>query len=291
MRRRIPTTLLVVLACVVCTGASTGGARLFDASTLPAAFPGSENFDDAAVVTELQRILPSNMSVAGHEHIIVAAPGTTRDAARQARRIADHEQYMRQRAFPDLEARRILVILGESPRAYRRLAKTLYPALSDAKIPSSGFYHPRDRLILVTTENEPGAVLRQLMRALVRDDNPEAPYWFEEAAATLYESSEWRANRLAPLLDQRMKQITPDEDLSYDVFAGICDCSPVSPEQLALMRLLLVFLEERDELADLHTAVKRQGRFTTLLEALQAMQFDRSAWKKFADQRVRSNSQ
>jgi hypothetical protein len=291
VRRRIPTAFLVVLVCIVCTGAGTGGARFFDASTLPAAFPGSENFDDAAVVAELQRILPSNLSVAAQEHIIVAAPGATQDAARQARRIADYEEYMRQRSFPDLRARRILVVLGESPPAYRRLAKTLYPGLSDAKIPSSGFYHSRDRLILVTTENDPGAVLRQLMRALVRDDNPEAPYWFEEAAATLYESSEWRANRLTPLLNQRMKHIAPDEDLSYDVFAGICDCSPVSPEQLALMRLLLVFLEERDELADLHTAVKRQGRFTTLLEALQAMQFDRSAWKEFAEQRARSNSQ
>lgn len=279
--------LLVAFAWLVCTGASTGGAQSFDASTLPPAFPASEKSDDATVVTELQRFLPSNMSVAGQEHIIVAAPGSTQDAARQVRRIADYEAQMRQRSFPDLEVRRIVVVLGGNPSAYQDLAKVLYPTLSDSEIPSSGFYHPRDRLILVTTANDSVAVLRQLMLALVRDDNPNAPYWFEEAVATLHESSEWRTGRLKPTVNQRMKHIAPDEDLSYDVFAGICDCSPISSEQLALMRLLLIFLDERNELPDLHAAIKQEGQFTTLLQTLEVIEFDHAAWKEFAERSVR----
>ena len=64
------------------------------------------------------------------------------------------------------------------------------------------------------------------MHALVQDDNPHAPRWFEETMVTRYESNDWRADRPTPILDQRMQLISPDEDLSYDVFAGICDRLP-----------------------------------------------------------------
>lgn len=291
MRRKAPFSFLVAIVWVVCIGAGTGEARIFDAATLPSALPGLEKADDLAVITDLQRLLPSHMSVVSLEHLIVAASGPTQDTTRQARRIADYQAQMRQRSFPDLEARRIVVILAENPTAFQRLAKTLYPTLAVSELPYSGFYHPRDRLILVMTANNSGAVLHQLMVALVQDDNPTAPHWFEEAAATLYESSEWRANQLTPILDDRMAHIAPDQDLTYDVFAGICDCSPVSSEQVALMRLLLIFLDQRNELSALHAAVKEQGRYTTLLQALAAMEFDHDAWQDFAERSVRAYSQ
>jgi hypothetical protein len=157
-------------------------------------------------------------------------------------------------------------------------------------LPPSGFYHREDRLILVSTVDGDASLRRQLMRAVVLDDNPDAPRWFEQAAATLYESSEWRSGRLTPILDRHMQNIAPDEDLSYDVFAGVCDCSAISTEQLALIRLLLIFLEQRDELKTLHAAIKNRGRYTTLLEALDSMDFDRGAWKEFAEGSVRAYS-
>jgi hypothetical protein len=285
--RKTSFTLLVAFVWVVCTGAGTGGAITFDAAALPSALPDLEKADDATVVIALQGLLPPHMSVVSDGHLVIAASGSMQDTMRQGRRLADYEAHMRRRSFPGLEPRPTVVILGENTPALQRLAKTLYPALSESEIASSGFYHPRDRLILVTTGNGFGAVLHLLMLALVRDDNPNAPHWFEQAAATLYESSEWRGKRLMPVLDQRMKLIAPDEDLSYDVFAGICDCSPVSAEQLALMRLLLVYFEQRDELIDLHAAIKKQGQYTTLLQALETMDFDGTAWKKFAEHSVR----
>lgn len=291
MRRKAPFTLLVAFVWVVCTGASTDEASFFDAATLPSALPGSEKADDLAVVTDLQRLLPSHMSVVSLEHFVVAASGPIQDTTRQARRIADYQAQIRQRSFPDLETRRIVVVLAESTPAFQHLAKMLYPALIVSEIPTSGFYHPQDRLILAMTANESAAVLHQLMLALVRDDNPTAPHWFEEATATLYESSEWRASRLTPILDKRMAHIAPDQDLTYDVFAGICDCSPVSSEQVALIRLLLIFLDQRNELSALHAAVKEQGRYTTLLQALAAMEFDHDAWQDFAERSVRAYSQ
>lgn len=288
MRRRVPISVLVGFLWLVCAGAGTGEAPSFDASTLAPAFSGSQQSDNAAVAAALAPYLPPTMSVSSQGHIIVAAPGSRRDAALQARRMADYEAQMRQGSFPDLEPRPVVVALAESPSAYRRMAGMLYPGLSVSKIPSSGFYHPEDRLILATAADASRTVPPQLMLALLGDANPDAPYWFGQAVATLYESSDWHGDRLVPLPDQRMRHISPDEDLSYDVFAGICDCSPVSAEQLALMRLLLIFLDERNELAALHAAVKQQGRYTTLLQALEAMEFDRDAWKNFAQRSVRA---
>ena len=40
--------------------------------------------------------------------------------------------------------------------------------------------------------------------------------------------------------------------------------------------------------AELGAAVKQQGRYTTLLQALDTMALDRQAWKMFAEQRVRA---
>jgi hypothetical protein len=295
VRRKPLLVFLVAAVWIVCSGAGTGGRQAFDAATLPSAFPESDKADRASLVTDLQRKLPSHMSVITHGHLIVAASGSMEDAVQQGSRIARYDEQMRRRSFPQLESRPVIIVLAEDSAALGRLAKTLYPTVSPSELPSSGFYHGEDRLILASSSfaagaNGDGALRRQLMRALVQDDNPQAPRWFEEAAATLYESSESYPDRLTPTLDRRMEQIRPDEDLSYDVFAGICDCSPVSSEQLALMRLLLIFFDQRNELTTLHTAIKQQGQYTTLLQALEAMNFDRAAWKNFAESSVRTYS-
>ena len=151
-----------------------------------------------------------------------------------------------------------------------------------------GYYLRDDRIVVASIARGDGGVLRELTRALLVDDNPDAPLWFETAMASLYESSEGHGAELAPILDERMAQIGADTDLGYDVFAGICDCYPASPEQLALMRLLLVHLHERGELASLYEVIERKGRYVTLLESLDAMGFDRAAWKRYAEQSVRS---
>jgi hypothetical protein len=228
------------------------------------------------------------MSVTRLGHLVIAAPASSQDPGEQHQRVARYEAGMRQRAFPDLDERRLIVVLAEDASALQGLSRMLHPQLNTSDVPASGFYYRQDRLILVSTANGYADLAAQLMRALVSDDNPQAPQWFEEAAATLYESSEWRGARLAPALNGRMRDIPADQDLAYDVFAGVCDCYPLSTEQLALMRLLLVFLEQRGELRLLRSALKEQGRYTTLLQALDAMAFDRDAWKAFAEHSVRT---
>jgi hypothetical protein len=217
--------LPLVLLSAVCAAAGTIGQIDFDPSALPAAFPGAREASDAALTSELRRRLPMDMSVVASQRIIVAAPAPEQETRVTGRRIAGYETQIRRRHFPDVAARRIVVVLGGDESNVRGLAKALYPAVDVARVPDPGFYHSEDGLILAKASDGDRAVLNGLMRALVQDDNPNAPHWFIEAMATLFESNERSADGLVPTLDERMALIATDEDLDYDVFAGICDCS------------------------------------------------------------------
>lgn len=283
-------TLILPIALVwgVCAAAGIGEQKGFDASALPTAISGSREAADAAIVSDMGRRLPPDMSVMPYAHLIIATSGSAEETKQWGRRIADFDAQIRTRNFPHLETGRMLVVLGNDRSKLQELAMILYPTVTARQIPVSGFYHPKDRLILATTTDGEGALLNALMRALVLDDNPDAPRWFLEATATLYESHAESADRLTPTLDARMALIAPDEDLDYDVFAGICDCAALTAEQQALIRLLLVYLDERNQLAKLYAVVREQGPYTTLLQALEAMELDREAWKEFAEERVRN---
>lgn len=289
MRCKISIVAFVLLVAALSAGAGSDERGGFDASVLPAAFPGSRESDDASVAAGLRRKLPEHMSVATAGHFVVASSGSQEQSVQLGQRIAGYDAAIRRRYFPDLEKRRTLVVLGDGRAETERIAKVLYPAISTSAIPTSGFYYRADRLIIADTANGHGSVLHELMHALIQDDNPGAPSWFEEAMATLYEGSEWSGGRPTPVLDERMQLISPDLDLDYGVFAGICDCSPVSAEQLALIRLLLVFLDERDRLTALYAAIEQQGQYTTLLQALEAMDLDAEAWQSFAERSVRAS--
>ena len=246
--------------------------------------------DQPAIVAELRRKLPANVSFATYQHIVIATPGSQENAARWGRRVAAYDAQIRRRFFADLETQRLVVILGKEDSEIRGFGDLVYPHAFASKPPRPGFYHPRDRLILATIANGYGDLLHGLVHALIQDDNPGAPRRFEEAMATLYGAGDWSTTQPAPALDKRLALIPADEDLAYDVFAGICDCSAVTVEQLALIRLLLVFLDERHQLAALYDAVKAQGQYTTLLQALEAVTFDREEWKQFAEHNVRAYS-
>lgn len=286
MRCQTSILLVVLLVVALPAGAGSGGRADFDAPSPPAAFPGSRDVDDASIVAALERKLPEVSSVAVEGYFIVASSRSRAETMRLARRIAAYDAAMRRQHFPHLDKRRTLVILAENRAEMERMAKTLYPALSVSSLPATGFYHREDRLILASIDTGDGAVVHALMHALVQDDNPDAPTWFEEAMATLYEDGEWTDDRLTPVLDERMRLIPPDEDLDYGVFAGICDCSPVSAEQLALIRLLLVYLDENDRLNALYDVIEQRGKYTTLLQAIEAIDFDARAWQRYAERSV-----
>jgi tRNA threonylcarbamoyladenosine modification (KEOPS) complex Pcc1 subunit len=277
---RIP-GFVIALAWTAAAGAGTAAPAGFDAAMLPAAF-GPPAADPATIAAKIRQRLPSNMSVVHADSLVAVAPEPM-----QAEHIASIDATLRRHAFPKLERRTLIVIAAEDDAALRALAESLYPAMAGQDMPAGGFYHPIDRVIVIETMAGDSALLRELTRAHLRDDNPKAPRWFELALVTLYENVEPRDGRLVPTLDWRMDYIPPNEDLSYDVFAGICDCSQVSADQIALMRLLLVFIDRDGRLPELLSTIAALGQYTTLLQALDQMNFDGTAWKAFAERSVR----
>lgn len=279
---KVPAAILALL-CTAGAGAVTPAPTGFDPVALSPAIAAA---DAAGIVDALRRRLPAGYAVAASDGAVVALAGSRETAAGEAARIARIDGKLRRRLFPDLAPRPVVVVAARDRTALPGLARALYPGVGDHPIPADGFHHPRDGLVLTASDDHAG-LLRGLTRLRLREAHPEAPAWFEEAMGTLYERAEERDDRLVPLLGPRMGDIPPGEDLSYDVFAGICDCAPITAEQLALMRLLLVFLDDRSELRRLLASVAREGRYTTLLQALDAMGFDGTAWKAFAEARVR----
>ena len=240
----------------------------------------------AAAAADAFDELARNLTIARHGNVIVASAVPPETAAALARRISAYEIEIRRRHFPTLEARPIRFVVGENRADLEALAEAPAPG---ARTPDPFGYYRRDgRIVVASTAHGDGALLRELTRALLVDDNPHAPEWFETAMASLYESSEGHGAALAAVLDRRMAHIGADTELDADVFAGICDCYPASDEQLALMRLLLMHLYARGELASLQEVIERKGQYVTLLESLDAMGFDGAAWKRYAEQRVRT---
>jgi tRNA threonylcarbamoyladenosine modification (KEOPS) complex Pcc1 subunit len=249
---RIP-GFVIALAWTAAAGAGTAAPAGFDAAMLPAAF-GPPAADPATIAAKIRQRLPSNMSVVHADSLVAVAPEPM-----QAEHIASIDATLRRHAFPKLERRTLIVIAAEDDAALRALAESLYPAMAGRDMPAGGFYHPIDRVIVIETMAGDSALLRELTRAHLRDDNPKAPRDY----------------------------IPPNEDLSYDVFAGICDCSQVSADQIALMRLLLVFIDRDGRLPELLSTIAALGQYTTLLQALDQMNFDGTAWKAFAERSVR----
>lgn len=233
--------------------------------------------------------LGKNMSVARHGDVVVATAASPERAARLAHRISAYDREIRRRHFPSLEHRPVHFVVGDDISQLTRLTPD---AISNPVASTSGpfgYYLREQRIVVASTARGDGAVLRELMRAHVDSDNPNAPRWFETAMASLYESSVGEGAALTPVLDERLVEIAADQDLDYDVFAGICDCYPLTQEQRALVRLLVVYLYGRDELGTLYEVVARKGPYITLLESLDAMRFDRRAWKAYAQRRLGSS--
>lgn len=245
------------------------------ASALPSA---ADPFDE----------LTDHMSVARHANVIVATSASPEAAAAHARRISAYDVEIRKRHFPSLAERHIRFIVGDDPSELSKLEGAPAAGTPAATTDPFGYYRRDDSVIVASTAAGYGAVLRELVRAHLGADNPNAPHWFEIAMASLYESSAGEGAELTPIVDDRMSRIAADEDLDYDVFAGICDCYAVTGQQLALMRLLLMHLHERGQLASLYEAIERKGQYVTLIESLDAMDFDREAWKRYAERSVKA---
>ena len=85
----------------------------------------------------------------------------------------------------------ILILLFESEKPYKRLAKKWF---DDDDVPHYGFYRHADRVIVMNVATGTGTLVHELTHALIAPDFPTVPDWFNEGLASLYEQSQFGEN-------------------------------------------------------------------------------------------------
>lgn len=80
----------------------------------------------------------------------------------------------------------VLILLFESAEPYERLAKAWF---DEDDVPHFGFFRTRERAMLMDVSTGTGTLVHELTHALMAADFPQAPTWFDEGLASLYEQS------------------------------------------------------------------------------------------------------
>ncbi|WP_456386711.1 peptidoglycan-binding domain-containing protein [Desulfolithobacter sp.] len=148
--------------------------------------------------------------------------------------------------------------------------------------PFLGYYNPADNLIMATGGRTGyGTLLHEMIHALIEADFPQAPPWLNEGLASLYERTQWTPARLNTLPNWRMDRMREDNIPSLQVLAGKAKEIGLHSNENAEIRLLLLFLDQRQLVDDLYRMAKEEGSSFSLEEALPAMGVNEKDWRLF----------
>lgn len=142
-----------------------------------------------------------------------------------------------------------LILLFETRRPYEQFASTHF---GDANPPHYGYYRHRDNVMLMNVGTGTGTLVHELTHALIKPDFPEAPGWFNEGFASLFEQCTIDRQRIRGLTNWRLAglqrairndslrplaEVIADRDFYAEAHVGI---------NYAQARYLMLYLQEHD---------------------------------------------
>ncbi|MDF1553678.1 MAG: peptidoglycan-binding protein [Deferrisomatales bacterium] len=197
--------------------------------------------------------------------------------------VKEFYRYFQAQYFEVPPQRLLVVILSSYPDVLVEATDRLYPEVGiPVYAPFLGYYNPADNLIMATGGSTGyGTLLHEMIHALVEGDFPDAPPWLNEGLASLYERSQWRANRLQALPNWRMDRISEKGVPPLQSLAGQVHEIGLHSAQIAHVRLLLLFLDQREQTDDLYRMVKEKGSAFSLDAALSELGATEEAWRAF----------
>jgi hypothetical protein len=184
---RLPGLILAVLL-VSCT--SVQSVPLADA---PDVEPRAEKWRER---------LPATLSVEESKRFVVVG-----DIPRDELEFVTHEllepaSSTLERMYFDRVPRRVVTVwLLAGDASYKSYADTY---LNHVPRSTYGYYAPHKRAIVLNYAMGAGTALHEMVHAYVRASFPEAPSWFDEGLASLYEESEFRDGELQGLVNWRL---------------------------------------------------------------------------------------
>jgi hypothetical protein len=147
-----------------------------------------------------------------------------------------------------------------------------------------GVFNPKDNLIMATVAAGYGTFLHELMHAMLHADFASIPEWLDEGMASLYERSQWQTNALRPLPNWRLDNLKPSDLDKLQVFDKMEEDNNLSYQELAALRMLMLFLESKNQLARFYQNVKTQQALVDPTNAINSLNIDPIEWKKFVHQ-------
>ncbi len=95
----------------------------------------------------------------------------------------------------------IRVYLFGDERTYRAYAKKLF---GDTNVSHFGYYKPDEKALVMNIGTGTGTLVHEMVHALMEPDFPDAPTWFSEGLASLYEQCRVERNGLVGLVNWRL---------------------------------------------------------------------------------------
>ncbi|MBU0909815.1 MAG: peptidoglycan-binding protein [Proteobacteria bacterium] len=183
----------------------------------------------------------------------------------------------------------ITALLSKNPNELISFAEKIYPQERFPYYnPYFGIYAKNDHLLVATVGGGYGTLLHELMHALIADDCPEAPLWLVEGLATLYERSGWTTRRLLGLPNWRMDIISYQRPVKLAEFERITGQEEIHRDDLAFIRLLMLFIDDKEQVGRLYREAKSQGASFSITQWLhdRGPEFSEQAWQEFVNHSI-----
>lgn len=168
---------------------------------------------------------------------------------------------LRRQFFEKEPTRPYIVYLMGDDRSYRGVAREITGRDPDTPF---GFCVKARRVLVMNIATGTGTLVHEMVHALMAPDFPDAPAWFEEGLASLYEQCRVEETRLVGLLNWRLPILQeaiedPGRYVPIGELARMDDATfygPGSPVHYAEARYLMLYLQEQGVLERFYRALR-----------------------------------
>lgn len=249
----------------------------------PKVLPDIPVTGNSSAITELLKTKFNIYDSYSKNEFLVVSLGSHRSAEEHYRKgIADFDNYFRKTYSFQKSNNFITILLTENPIDLIEATNKLYPeAHLKPYAPFLGYYNKKDNLIAANGGSFGyGTLLHELIHAYINTDFPDAPIWFNEGLATLYERTQWQGNTLKCLPNWRFDRMKTNDFSSLDQLVGKINAKHYN---LAEIRMLLLYFDHLEKTGELYTYVKTNKDSLNLIDCFQVFDIRQTKWNEFIE--------